>query len=319
MLKYLVGFAAILVAGCAAFFSVKGIATLFSGAFIAALIMAGALEFGKLVGVSYIHREWKNCTKFLKVYLTTAVLVLMLITSLGIFGFLSSAYQDSALKHDIHISKIEAIENRKDMVVTEITSVNSRIRSLTEARQGQEERLNTVTDQIGKTMTARSAQTLQESTQKLIEQSSADLSAAQSKLDKLSDKRISIEEEIMNAKINNEGSKDIQTFEFVAAELNMTLDSVAKWFIVTIIFVFDPLAVALVMAYNSMVIEEQRRKKVIVVEKEPEEIEELSEETVEVPQKKMSEEAIRQLKKLKHIKTKSGVVKDNNGNDIAEA
>jgi hypothetical protein len=303
LFKYLVGFSALLVAGCAAFFSVKGIATLFSGAFIASLIMAGSLEFGKLVAVSYLHRCWEECSRLLKWYLSIAVFVLMLITSLGIFGFLSSAYQDSALSHEIHLSKIENIENQKSMVIDEIKMLNDRIVVLNDARKGQEQRLNEITGQIGKTMTAKSAQALQESTQKLIEESSADISKAQDKLDTLSSTKISLEEKIMDIKINNEGSKDIQTFEFVANEFGSSLDSVAKWFIIVIIFVFDPLAVALVLAYNSMVLKE--KPTTVVINDEPK--------IDNTPS-----EIKRQLMKMKNIKVKSGEIKDSEGNVIAE-
>ena len=88
---FLLGLAALLVAGSAAYFSVLGIATLFSGSFYQVVVMAGALEFGKLVATSYLYRYWNKTTWFLKVYLLVAVFVLMGITSLGIFGYLSAA------------------------------------------------------------------------------------------------------------------------------------------------------------------------------------------------------------------------------------
>jgi hypothetical protein len=111
--------------------------------------------------------------------------------------------------------------------------------------------LDEITGMIGTTITARTGQDLQTSTQELIAQSSADISKAQDKLDTLSDKRIKLEEDILALKTDNEQTKDIQTFQFVAKELNMELDKVAKWFILIIIAVFDPLAVALVLAYNT--------------------------------------------------------------------
>lgn len=302
MLKYLVALAAFLVAGCAAFFSVKGIAMLFSGAFIATVIMAGALEFGKLVSVSFLHRHWNKIGNWLKGYLTTAVIILMFVTSLGIFGFLSSAYQDSALKHEVHLSQIQNIEDRKKGVIVEIESVNQRIMSLTDARKGQENRLDGITKQIGVSMTARSAQALQESTQKLIEQSSTDISKAQDKLDTLNERKTEFDEEVLSLKINNTGSKDMQTFEFVAKEFDMTLDSVAKWFILIIIFVFDPLAVALVLAYNTLIMQD-----------EPEEEEEDIEIEVENAEKEK-----RRLK-FKSIKTRDGSISDPEGNLIADS
>src|SRR5271157_4895512 len=89
---WILGISALLIALCAAFFSVYGISTLFAGAFISAVVMASSLEIGKLVGVTFLYRYWTKCNKFLKIYLVVASLVLMIITSLGIFGYLSAAY-----------------------------------------------------------------------------------------------------------------------------------------------------------------------------------------------------------------------------------
>jgi len=260
LFTFVIAMSALLVAGCAAFFSVKGIATLFSGAFIAAFVMAGALEIGKLVAVTFLHRSWGDIGILLRSYLATAVIVLMGITSLGIFGFLSSAYQDSALKHEIHISKIENIVDQKESVESEIVNLDNRATSLIESRKNQEQRLDVVTDQIGKTMTARSAEALQESTQKLIEDTNIEIRSVQTKKDNLFERKMKYEEDILELKLGNEGSKDIQTFEFVAREFNTDLDTVAKWFILLIIFVFDPLAVALVLSYNVLVVKYQKEK-----------------------------------------------------------
>jgi hypothetical protein len=273
-LKILVSLAALLVAGCAAFYSVTGLATLFSGAYLFALILFASLEFGKLVSTSFLYRWWGRCARWLKIYLTSAVIVLMVITSAGIFGFLSSAYQDSAMKYEIHTTKVTAIEEKVQLVNDEISVVKNRITSLTDARKSQEERLNSISSQIGKTLTGLSAQKLQESTQKLIEQSSSDISKAQEKLDELGTKKNKYSEEILDLKINNEGSHEIQNFQFLADALDMELDTIVMWTICIIIFVFDPLAVALVLAYNVMVVREEEveeMKKQLPTE-EPEEV-----------------------------------------------
>jgi hypothetical protein len=84
MFTVLVGLTAFIVAGCAAFFSVQGLATLYAAKFVAVCVMAGGLEIGKLVAASFLHRYWKTVGWLLKIYLTVAVVVLMGITSLGI-------------------------------------------------------------------------------------------------------------------------------------------------------------------------------------------------------------------------------------------
>ena len=93
----LVGLSALLIAGSAAFFSVFGLSKLFAGAQTAVIIMDGSLEFGKLVGASFLYRYWDKITSLHKFYMTTAVGILIVITSAGIFGFLSNAYQGATV------------------------------------------------------------------------------------------------------------------------------------------------------------------------------------------------------------------------------
>ena len=97
-LKYLVGVSALIIAGCAAFFSVTGLGVLFSGASISVMIMAGSLEIAKLVAATYLKQKWDEIGGFNKWYLTSAVALLMIITSAGIFGYLSNAFQAQSLK-----------------------------------------------------------------------------------------------------------------------------------------------------------------------------------------------------------------------------
>jgi hypothetical protein len=104
VLRALLFITSLLVAGCAAWFSVLGIATLFSGSYVSVLIMASALEIGKLVATTYLHHYWTHTSALLKGYLVTATLILMCITSLGIFGYLSSAYAVNS----IQFSKLES-------------------------------------------------------------------------------------------------------------------------------------------------------------------------------------------------------------------
>jgi hypothetical protein len=128
---------ALLVAGCGAYFSVLGIATLFSGHFWQVAIMAGSLELGKLVATSFLYRYWNKIIWFLKLYMITAVLVLMVITSMGIFGYLSSGYQVNAGKTELIDNKVALIEQQKTNIKNEIDQINSRITTLNEARKSQ--------------------------------------------------------------------------------------------------------------------------------------------------------------------------------------
>ena len=97
-LIFLVATSALTIAGTAAYFSVTGLSILFAGASVSVMIMAGSLEFAKLVTATYLKQNWKNIKGLSKWYLTISVIILMTITSAGIFGYLSNAFQQQNLK-----------------------------------------------------------------------------------------------------------------------------------------------------------------------------------------------------------------------------
>ena len=137
----LVAFSALFVAGCAAFFSIKGLIVLFSGSALAVGIMASALELGKLVAASFLHTNWKNIRFLLRAYLCAAVIVLMCVTSLGIFGFLTGAYQTHATAVSSFETNITALTNEKSAVEQAVLEQSNRIKALTEIRATQEQRV----------------------------------------------------------------------------------------------------------------------------------------------------------------------------------
>ena len=116
---------ALLIAGNAAYFSVKGIGLLFAGSFISVIIMASSLEIGKLVTVSLLYRKWYDMSFMLKSYLSTALLFLMVITSIGIYGFLSDAYQDTKTKVELYESQIVSIESENLSTQQEIDTIQN--------------------------------------------------------------------------------------------------------------------------------------------------------------------------------------------------
>lgn len=113
---FMIGITALVIASCAAYFSVSGLATLFAGAFWSIVIMGGILEAGKLVATSFLYRFWNQTSKFLKIYLMFAVFVLMIITSLGIFGYLSRAHieqQGNIQNATVIVQRIDSELNRE--------------------------------------------------------------------------------------------------------------------------------------------------------------------------------------------------------------
>jgi hypothetical protein len=241
MFKYIVGFCALLVASCSAFFSVQGLATLYSGQFISVCIMAGGLEFGKVVAVSYLHRYWNKTTFILKTYLVISVLVLMGITSLGIFGFLMSAYQQSHSKIEMVDIKKETLESKKQSFVTDINFLEKRVNTLNEVRLKQEQRV----------LESGNYKTPREQAYASIEKSNQEISEINLKLEENQRNISLIDQDLILLKIEESKSTDIGTLKFVSQLFNKNVETIVKWLTIIIVFVFDPLAVCLVLAYNN--------------------------------------------------------------------
>ena len=239
VLRALLFITSLLVAGCAAYFSVLGIATLFSGSYVSVLIMASALEIGKLVATTYLHHYWTHTSALLKGYLVTATLILMCITSLGIFGYLSSAYAVNSIQFSNIDSQVGSLQERKSGIDSEVSQINSRIETLNSARRSQEERLPK--------MSAANARPIYAD----IERTAAEMQAQRERIVQLQDNKRELDTRIQELKLQMSASKDIGTFKFIADQFNLPLDTIVMAFICIIIAVFDPLAIALLLSYNS--------------------------------------------------------------------
>jgi hypothetical protein len=256
----LLGLTALTIALVAAFFSVYGIATLFAGAFTLTAIMASALEVGKLVSVTFLYRYWQKTKHFLKIYLGLATVVLMLVTSLGIFGYLSAAYQKSSIEFKAGQEKIALIEGQKTYLHDKITQSQSRIKTLNEMRALQEARLNEAMTNAFLSRNPLQLKQIQQQTIDMIKSADDNIKTEQGRIQVTTDEIQKIDTQVNEMKFASAGKKDIRTFQFVADQFNTTLDKVAKWFILTLIFVFDPLAVALILAYNVAVYKKQNEE-----------------------------------------------------------
>lgn len=253
------GFTALLIALCAAFFSVYGIGSLFAGAAISAMIMAGSLEIGKLVATTFLYRYWQKTIGLVKLYLTTAVIALMLITSAGIFGFLSAAYQKSSLEFKLNQERIHSIEQSKSFYTNQAQLSENRIKMLNQTRIIQEARLSEALTNVFLARNPIQLQQIQQQTIKLIDQANDDIKTENNKMEQSRNQILNVDEKVNVMKLGAAEKKDIQTFKFLADALGTDLDTVAKWFIVSLIFVFDPLAIALILAYNVAVYKEDDR------------------------------------------------------------
>jgi len=239
----LVAFSALFVAGCAAFFSIKGLIVLFSGSALAIGIMASSLEIGKLVAASFLHTHWHRINYLLKTYLCVAVFVLMCITSLGIFGFLTGAYQVHSAKVGTFDTQIAALASEKATIEAEILEYANRVKTLTDLRTTQEERLQA----------AGNLKAPREQAYKAIAEANQEIQKKEAEMSQGRQRSIAIEKELSTLKISLNTTTDIGSFKFIADALHTSVDTAVQYFIFLLIFVFDPLAVTLVLAWNNLV------------------------------------------------------------------
>jgi uncharacterized membrane protein (DUF106 family) len=278
-LKYLVAISAIMIAGSAAYFSVTGLSVLFSGAAIAVMVMAGSLEFAKLVTATYLKQEWNSISGVNKWYLTSAVVILMGITSAGIFGYLSNAFQQQNIK-------LEQVQREVDVWNNKITYANQQITTL----QGQQKDLSTTQNTLITKGNVNSR--LLRSVDNRDKQSNT----VNKKINSLQDSVV-----VYNGKINDiknaniDIEREVGGFRFVAEAFGVELKSVVKFFIFLIVIVFDPLAVALVISFNQLVMTKRKDEEEVVKEKEEVDVKEVVDESARL---KLSEEDLKKLEEI---------------------
>jgi len=236
----LIVIAAFLVAGCAAFFSVTGLGLLFRS--FSVMFMAGSLEYAKLVTAAYLKSRWYELGKALRLYLSFAVIILMIITSMGIYGFLSDAFQSQSLRIEQVDREVGLINNKIDINKTEITRYKQQINNLTQIRNSQEQNLSKLIE--GEKSTGRVSG--------MIKTADIQITKSSQKIDSLNTLNVTLLQNIDSVKNKNlDLEREVGGFRFVAETFNIPLKQAVKWFILMIVFVFDPLAIALVLAYNT--------------------------------------------------------------------
>jgi chaperonin cofactor prefoldin len=246
MFKWVVGLSALVIAGCAAFFSVTGIALLFSGATLSVAIMAGSLELGKLVAASYLHRMWDKINWLFRIYFTSAVVILVFITSMGIFGFLSNAYQKTSLAVQNVDSQVNILDVQRTGLETDISRFQNRIDVLTNQRSSQESRYDSLVAGENWVNARR--------TFELIESADTEIRGLNNQITESRQKLNDLNIEILTIQTDNiDLAREIGGFKFIAEAFDVPIDTAVKWFIIMLIFVFDPLAVSLVIAWNKLI------------------------------------------------------------------
>ena len=251
---FLIGFSALSVSASAAFYSVSGLSKLFAGASLEVIIMAGSLEFAKLVTASLLYQYWDTINKTLRTYLSISTVVLVLITSMGIYGFLSAAYQET-------YSKLSTIENQKGFIqkkvdfyqndVTrydkEIERISSNISTLSNAKASSiQVRDTSVSGGIRTTISTTELRMAQNRIN--IEEENRKL--AQEKRSVVSDSLQKFQLQVLKLDNNNEVTGELGPLQYLSSLTGYPMDEIINVLLLIIIFVFDPLAISLVIATN---------------------------------------------------------------------
>jgi hypothetical protein len=249
-LNYLALVTSIVIAGIAAYFSVIGMATIFAGAYMGTVVMMTALEFGKLVTAAYLHLVWEKLN-YLKYYLLTSVAVLMLITSLGIFGYLSKANIETALVGDGNTLELSILDTRIEAEESKITRLQDRITGL---------------DLVITTGRPQDRNYINRQQRDERQQIAEDIDASIDMITQYTEEKLPIQRKQL------EQDSKIGPIKYVAEVIygddatNDMLDNAVRWVIYALIFVFDPLAVLLLVSSTGLIARKKEEETPKVVE-----------------------------------------------------
>ena len=268
ILKWLVLLTALTVSVVAAWYSIAGLAAIFAAAVIPVIIMGAALETGKLVAVTYLHRFWDEAPRLLRGYLTFAVAFLMFITSMGIFGFLSKAHiEQTSIVGDngVQIARLDGKIEREQRQIRDaekvIGQLDQQVQKLIDYDRirGSEGALATRADQKPER-----------------DSLAIIISTAEDSIDKLEQEKLVLDKEQIAIEAEVGPIKYIAELVYGETDRSILEDAV-RWVIIVLVIVFDPLAVALLIAWNDIIKRERTSRKVEVTE--PKSFEQIMEET----------------------------------------
>lgn len=279
-LGYILGLFAIALAASAGYISVVGWGKLFAGESTIVMVVMGIIEAAKVITTIYLHRYGKRkpraegVSRFkyfysgllsLKTYLVVGVISTMFLTSVGIYGFLTGAYQDTANKMELHDGEITILEGKKDIFQVKIEDNKSviqtktdRITTLSDLRLQQESRLDS--------LLANNHWSNAKKTQIQIEEANTEIQKLTSDIDvivinnsSLQDSVSSYQVQILELKGGSDIAAEIGPLKYISSLTGRPMDSIINWLVLVIIFIFDPMAISLVLASNK-VFDENKRK-----------------------------------------------------------
>jgi hypothetical protein len=281
---WVVAIAAASISFSAAFYSIFGIGKMFAGAANNVMVMAASLEFAKLVIASFLYRFWDDVNKTLRTYLAVACVILIMITSAGIYGFLSSAYQETANKVENVDKNTAVISKKKEMIQTQLTQAekqlemkSTRQNTLSDMRNRQQTNADNLIAQNKSASSVRSQMNSLGAESKALDN---DIKVLQDTIASKTQQINALDMEILDKSSNNELANEIGPLKYLAKITGKSLDQVVNWFIIALMLVFDPLAIALVVAANFVFEyvankrkeeEEERKKNAKNTEEDPKE------------------------------------------------
>jgi len=255
LFPFLIALSALAVSGSAAFYSVFGLSKLFAGASLQVIIMAGSLEFAKLVVASLLYQYWDTINKWLRTYLAIACFVLMIITSGGIYGFLSGAYQSTANQSELldkslmilNQKQVRFQETKEDLTI-EKTQINKSISDLRISLSNPAQ--VSWYDKNSESVITSTSSSARRALQSELKTTIADRDNINIKIEAVMDSINKTDIALLDKEVSNEAESELGPLKYLAETTGYPMNEVVNWFLLLIIFVFDPLAIALVVAAN---------------------------------------------------------------------
>ena len=241
LFPFIIAFSALSVSASAAFYSVFGLSHLFAGASTEVIIMAGALEVAKLVAASLLYQYWNVINKWLRAYLVSAVFILMVITSGGIYGFLSGAFQETNTQSEFLDKQVAIVDAKRTRFIENRDDLKLTIKDLTTslANPTMIQYVDSASGQLVTTTSSRTRKMLQNQ-----------LTEAKTNLNAVTDSIAVLDVKILEQQIGNESARELGPLKYMAELTGRPMEQIVNWFMLLIIFVFDPLAIAMVVAAN---------------------------------------------------------------------
>ena len=248
-------FCALGLSGTAAYYSVVGLSVVFVGVAIPVIIMGSFLEISKIAIATYLHDKWKETYGVLKIYMTIALIVLSVITSLGIYGLLSTGFQGNIAKLEINQKKIKNVEVKKERFIEikdELTKEKATLdKDITQLRGGLSN--NTTTQSVDRNtgqLITRANNANRRSFETQLKDAQTRRDTISKRIDNLNDSITNIDINILDMESEEISGSELGAIKYVSELLNWDIKRTANLFILILIFVFDPLAITLVIATN---------------------------------------------------------------------